>query len=152
MKLRTLTFALVMTISGGPSVLAAQDAAHGYWLTENGKAIVLMSQCGTQTCGQMVWTSAPRDATGKLKLDVNNAEPDLKTRPVCGLQLIGGMKPKSAGTWEDGWIYNPRNGEKYSAEIQAVSADELKVRGYLGISILGKSQIWTRVANDRGGC
>ena len=53
---------------------------------------------------------------------------------------------------EDGWIYNPKSGETYSANVEAVSPDRLKVRGYLGVSLLGKSQIWTRVPGDRGGC
>ena len=44
------------------------------------------------------------------------------------------------------------DGATYSAEIRAVSASELEVRGYLGVPVLGKSQIWTRVGDDRGGC
>lgn len=152
MKLRTLTLSLAMLVTGASFASAAQDAAHGYWLTQNGKAIVLMSACGTQTCGQMVWTATPRDQTGKLKLDLNNSDDDKRSRPICGLQLVGGMKRDGVGKWQDGWIYNPRNGETYSAEMRTVSADQLKVRGYLGISLLGQSQIWTRVSDDRGGC
>lgn len=148
-------FALALAVTGfGTSGTVAEvgDKAHGYWLTQNGKAIVLMSPCGTQTCGQMVWTATPRDDAGNLKLDVKNSDNAKRDRPICGLQLVGGMKREGAGTWQDGWIYNPRNGETYSAEMRAVSADQLKVRGYLGISLLGKSQIWTRVTDDRGGC
>ena len=151
-KLAFLMIAFTLTGVGAPATANQSDAAHGYWLTQNGKAIIHMAPCGSQTCGQMVWTAAPRDAAGKLKLDTKNADGTLRTRPICGLQLIGGMKLKSAGAWQDGWIYNPRDGETYSAEISALSATELKIRGYLGVRLFGKNQIWTRVSDDRGGC
>ncbi|MEM7058169.1 MAG: DUF2147 domain-containing protein [Pseudomonadota bacterium] len=147
-----LSLAVVFGLTHSLALTEQPDAAHGYWLTQNGKAIIHMVPCGAQTCGQMVWTASPRDEAGKLKLDVKNNDDALRARPVCGLQLVGGMKLKDAGSWQDGWIYNPRDGETYSAEISAVSADELKVRGFLGIKLLGKSQIWTRVTDDRGGC
>lgn len=131
---------------------ANTDNAHGLWLTANGKAIVEMAPCGSQTCGRMVWVANPRDAGGKLKLDVNNEDPVKQARPICGMQLIGGMKLSGTGIWKNGWIYNPRNGKTYGAEIKAVSAAKLKVRGYLGISLLGESQTWTRVFDKRGGC
>ena len=56
------------------------------------------------------------------------------------------------GSWQNGWLYNPRDGSTYSAEIHALSPSELEVRGYVGVSLLGKSQVWTRVGDDRGGC
>ncbi|MEM9138819.1 MAG: DUF2147 domain-containing protein [Pseudomonadota bacterium] len=135
-----------------PAAANGHDAAHGFWLTQNGKAIVQIAPCGQRTCGTMVWTANPRDDKGALKRDEQNADAAMRARPICGLQLVGGMKARTSGTWKDGWIYNPRNGETYGAEISAVSPSELKVRGYLGISLLGSSQIWTRVAGDRGGC
>ena len=144
-----LTVLAVMPTSSNAEQI---DAAHGYWLTQNGKAIIHITQCGDQTCGQMVWVATPRDDAGKLKLDVNNVDDFKRSRSICGLQLVGGMKAKGAGNWKDGWIYNPRDGETYSADLKAVSANELKVRGYLGVRLLGKSQIWTRVKDDRGGC
>lgn len=131
---------------------ASSDKAHGLWLTANGNAIVEMAPCGSKTCGRMVWVANPRDAAGQLKLDANNTDPAKKVRPICGLQLIGGMKLAKTGQWRDGWIYNPRNGKTYGAEINAVSDGKLKVRGYLGLPLLGQSQTWTRVTSDRGGC
>lgn len=124
---------------------AGTDPAHGYWLTENGKAIVHVVPCGAQTCGRMVWVENARDASGALKLDARD-------QPICGADLVGGLSRAAPGAWQDGWIYNPRDGERYSAVIEAVSTDTLEVRGYLGVQALGKSQTWTRVGGDRGGC
>lgn len=134
-------------------VAADSLSANGYWLTENGKAIVEFSQCdGAKLCGHIVWTANPRDDAGKLKLDDQNPDPALRSQPVCGIRLIGGMTPVSATEFEDGWVYNPRSGDTYSAEVRVLSADQLKMRGYLGISLLGSSQTWSRVQDDRGGC
>lgn len=128
------------------------DGAHGYWLTENRKAIVQIAPCGADTCGRMVWVENPLDKTGRPKRDDKNADTGKRARPICGLELVGGLMKTEDGTWRNGWLYNPRNGATYSAEIRTLSPSELEVRGYLGVSVLGKSQVWTRVGDDRGGC
>jgi len=128
-----------VAISGGT------DPAHGRWLTENRKAIVEFAPCGSATCGHMVWVRTPRDDAGNLKLGANG-------QPLCGLRLVGDLHAVRPGVWEGGWIYNPKKGTTYSVEIEALSPGELKVRGYLGLWILGQSQIWTRIEEDPGGC
>lgn len=128
------------------------DPAHGYWLTENRKAIVRLAPCGRDTCGQMVWVENAVDDTGQPKRDVKNADTAKRQRTICGLELVGGLSKADEGAWQDGWLYNPRDGATYSARIRTVSQSELEVRGYLGAPVLGKSQIWTRVGDDRGGC
>jgi uncharacterized protein (DUF2147 family) len=128
------------------------DPAYGYWLTENRKAIVRIATCGPDICGRMVWVENAVDASGQPKRDRKNSDIAKRERPICGLELVGGLNKADEGTWQDGWLYNPRDGATYSAEIRAVSPSELEVRGYLGVSLLGKSQIWTRVGDDRGGC
>lgn len=143
--------ALLATPLGALAELPS-DSAHGYWLTENRKAIVRIAPCGGDTCGRMVWVENPLDERGQPKRDEKNADAEKRVRPICGLELVGGLNKSSEGTWSDGWLYNPRNGETYSARIRALSSSELEVRGYMGVSVLGKSQIWTRVGSDRGGC
>ena len=131
---------------------AEGDPAHGYWLTENGKAIVEFAPCGSKVCGRMVWVANPNDANGELKLDIKNESPEMRDRPICGLQLVGDLSREDPGAWSEGWIYSPKDGGTYSAKIEALSETQLEVRGYLGLSIFGQSQVWTRVENDRGGC
>lgn len=150
----TRWFGAMAVLVGMPLHAMAQDiSAEGYWLTENGKAIVEFAECeGAELCGHIVWTANPRDADGNLKLDVENPDPAKRTQSVCGIRLIGGMHRVAAGVFEDGWVYNPRSGDTYDAKITALSATELEMRGYLGFSLLGSSQVWTRVVDDRGGC
>ncbi len=123
-----------------PATVKADERLIGFWLTENKKAIVRTRVCGTKICGDMVWIANPLDAAGKAKLGADG-------KPLCGTQLIGDVVP---GT--DGWILDPRSGDKYSAAIKVMSQQAIKVRGYLGIKLFGSSQIWTRVADDRSGC
>lgn len=159
MRTPILISAFLALISSPSWAETAHDAT-GYWLTENQNAIVQFKQCSggaaspvkPQICGQIVWTQNPRDEQGKLKRDVNNPDEALRDRSLCGLPLIGDLTPASEAVLEDGWIYNPRSGDTYGAEAELVSADKLKLRGFLGISLLGSNQIWTRVGDDRGGC
>ena len=148
----TLTLAIAMIVGFAAAAQAATDPVHGYWLTANNKAIVEFVPCGSQTCGRMVWVANPHDESGRVKRDAHNSDIAKRDRPICGLQLVGGMKPVGQGAWDGGWIYNPRDGGTYSATIEAVSDSRLKVHGYVGLQLLGKSQIWTRVGGDRGGC
>ena len=149
---RTAIASLVVSVSAAQSLAAAVDAK-GFWLTENNKAIVEFSECGEQKlCGYIVWTANPRDAAGKLKLDVENPDPAMRKQPVCGIKLIGDMRPASTSEYKDGWVYNPRSGKTYDAKVEVLSRDRLKMRGFLGISLLGRSQTWTRVSDARHGC
>ncbi len=136
-----------------PSSMAAgrnPDPVHGLWLTENRKAIVQIAPCGAESCGRMVWVANPVDETGRPKRDEKNADAAKRDRTICGLELVGGLHRN--GDWAEGWLYNPKDGSTYSAQLRALSPHQLEVRGYLGVALLGKSQVWTRVASDRGGC
>jgi len=67
-----------------------------------------------------------------------------KDKPIKGLVIIEGLT-KDGDTWEDGTILDPKNGKEYKCHITLESANKLKVRGYIGISLLGRTQYWTRV-------
>ena len=140
MRFRFVFPCIAAMIMAVPGFATADDGLIGYWLTENRKAIVKTRVCGAKICGDMVWIANPLDAAGKAKLGANG-------KPLCGTQLIGDI-----ALGDDGWILDPRSGDKYSAAISVMSPDAIKVRGYLGIPLLGSSQVWTRVADDRGGC
>lgn len=52
---------------------------------------------------------------------------------------------KIGKVWDDGTIMDPKNGKEYSCKIELEGQDKLKVRGYLGFSLLGRTQTWFRV-------
>lgn len=145
-------------LAGAFLVSHPAHALEGLWLTQNGKGIVAFRSCAESggaenaVCGHMQWVAEPHDASGALKLDANNPDTELQSRPLCALHLIGDLVQSAGGRWENGWVYNPRNGKRYDVRIDVTSETELKMRGFLGIALFGKTQTWTRVADNRGGC
>ena len=71
-----------------------------------------------------------------------------KGAPVLGLTLIKGMQ-RNGLAYENGTIMDPRDGAVYRA-LMKLSPDggKLEVRGYLGISLFGRTQVWNRLPNN----
>lgn len=65
-------------------------------------------------------------------------------QPIEGLVILKGLK-KDGGIFKGGQILDPKSGKTYKCEISFSNSNELKVRGYIGISLIGRSQIWKRV-------
>lgn len=151
-KAATVSACLALAgMAGGAG--GATDPVLGYWLTENGKAIIEIAPCGDAVCGHMAWLEEPRDMGGMLKRDMNNPDQRLRGRPLCGLRILSGFTRAESGEWDDGEIYSPRHGKVFSAVLSMAEESEiLVVRGYVGLELFGESQEWSRVGSDRGGC
>jgi uncharacterized protein (DUF2147 family) len=108
----------------------------GYWLTEDGDAVIEVAQCGNALCGRIVGIGRAPDAP--IPKDVHG-------RSQCGLTIIENEVPTSSGIW-DGSVTDPRDGSTYGAQLWVDHNDRLHVRGYLGIPLLGHTQTWTRYA------
>ncbi|MEM8930643.1 MAG: DUF2147 domain-containing protein [Acidobacteriota bacterium] len=121
------------------------DGVVGTWLTENDDAKIEITTCGEQLCGHLVWMQEPNEPDGSPKVDDENPEVSLRDRPLLGLQLLSNfpVEPQKRDVWEDGNIYDPESGRTYSARL-TLKGDELRLRGYLGISLLGRTSVWTR--------
>jgi uncharacterized protein (DUF2147 family) len=70
-----------------------------------------------------------------------------KDQPVKGMVIINGLT-EDGDTWEDGTILDPENGKVYKCYITLVNPNELKVRGYIGFTLLGRTQYWTRIQKE----
>ena len=74
--------------------------------------------------------------------------PDVSKRgqPLGGLIMAGSLERVKGSTtkWEDGWVYDPDSGDTYTAEMKLDCPDTLKLRGFVGISLLGRTMTWTR--------
>lgn len=68
----------------------------------------------------------------------------LKNAPIVGLQILSGLK-KDGDDYADGQILDPESGELYRSKLHLLDGGrKLNVRGYIGISLLGRSQTWIR--------
>lgn len=66
-----------------------------------------------------------------------------KDQPIKGLQFLWGLKDQGNGVWDDGNVLDARSGKIYHAKV-TVKGDKLYVRGYIGVSLLGRTQVWVR--------
>ncbi|WP_439892185.1 DUF2147 domain-containing protein [Ralstonia sp. 25C] len=70
---------------------------------------------------------------------------DRKDQPIKGLTILTGLKPNGNNNWDGGQILDPENGKVYSAKMSlSEDGQKLNVRGFLGISLLGRTQTWIR--------
>jgi len=115
------------------------------WKTGEGTAMVRIYKNGDKYQGKVVWLKEPIDPeTGKPKVDKNHPDEASRKRAVLGLINIWGFLYKDNNTWDDGNIYDPKNGNTYSCTIKLTSPNSLEVRGYIGVSLIGRTDNWTR--------
>jgi uncharacterized protein (DUF2147 family) len=133
-----------------PSVLSAQvrtDDIIGFWLTHGEKpAKVQVYKTDDRYAGKIIWLQFPVE-NGKPKMDNKNPEESKRSQPIVGLVIMNGFRFDSDGEWSDGKIYDPQNGKTYSCYLSLKDKNTLKVRGYIGISLLGRTEVWTRTSS-----
>ncbi len=117
----------------------------GLWLTQNKRSVVQIASCnGDKLCGHIYWITE-----GGMQFDTKNPDESKREIPMCGLKILWGMTKDNDKRWEDGKIYKADDGDIYDAYIELKDDDTLKLRGFMGVSILGKTQYWTKVSADQ---
>ncbi len=121
---------------------AGSDPIIGLWYTEGHEGGVELYSCGDKICGKFYWVNQ-RPGEGIAKDDHN---PDLtkRHRLLCHMQFMGDFIADGHGHYEDGWIYSPRHGQNFEAEMTLVGPDTLDLHGFVLTPIFGESQTWTR--------
>ena len=135
-----------------PSPAAAAEDIAGLWLTDDGQAVIDIRPCGDQRCGRIAWMKNPKGDDGKPPIDRNNPDPGLRSRPICGLSIISGLKPQTDGTWGQGRVYDPETGKTYDMEIRRETSETVKATGYIGFNLLGRTMEWRRAPKNLGSC
>jgi uncharacterized protein (DUF2147 family) len=106
----------------------ADAGPSGTWVMDNGKVTVAVDECGENNlCGKIVALAKPLDKHGKPKVDKENPDPSLRSRPVIGLTILRNMRAEGDNKWV-GTIYNADDGNTYSS-VMKLSGDLMKVKG-----------------------
>jgi len=142
--------AAMMAISAGSAAADPREA--GIWYDDSGKGAVRLTVCGDKLCGHIYWLKEPLYPDGKPLRDRHNPNESQRTRPICGLQVIGGLAPMESGEWDSGWIYDPKEGKSYSVAIALTDMNTLKVTGYLVMRMMGRTLTWKRAPDDLPPC
>ncbi len=128
---------LFLQVSYGQSV-------YGKWKTiddETGKekGIVDIFEYKGKVYGRIVEIFDPT----KKHLKCEKCEGDERNKPILGMNIIRGLK-KNGNIYDGGKIIDPKNGKSYHCKMTLEGKDKLVVRGYIGISLFGRSQTWVR--------
>lgn len=76
----------------------------------------------------------------------DKCEGENKNKPILGLEILTGLEEKG-DEWSGGKILDPRNGKEYNCFIKLINPNKLKLRGYIGVSLFGKTKYWKRAKN-----
>ncbi|HEY6979952.1 DUF2147 domain-containing protein [Reyranella sp.] len=151
-SLKSMTVAAMVSLgTGTPAAPAAELTAVGLWeqVDENsGKAeswFKISERNGVYEGNVVKIFSKPGEDENFVCSKCEGAE---KGAPVLGLTLIKGMQ-RNGLAYENGTIMDPRDGAVYRA-LMKLSPDggKLEVRGYLGLSLFGRSQVWNRLPDN----
>lgn len=83
--------------------------------------------------------------------DLHNPDPKLRGRPLCGLRIGDSFTLQDPHYAGGGHLYDPRSGHTYRGSM-TVAGNALKLRGYIGISLFGRTETWIRVPRPRKAC
>lgn len=122
------------------------DDIVGVWLTEKKESKIEIYKKGNKYFGKIIWIKETVGPDGKEKLDVNNPDANKRDRPLLGLTLLKNLTwDADEQEWNEGEIYDPKSGNTYSMLAKKQGQKQLYLKGYIGVSLLGRSTIWTRV-------
>lgn len=149
MKVFFSTGLAVVLLLSAVSVLADDpQEVVGYWATQD--SILEVAPAGDSLSMRVVALQNPvylegeeHGPPGAVRVDVNNPDEALRSRPILGMELLGDytFDKKRWG----GKIYDPQSGKLYSSTMW-VEDGELQMRGYIGVSFLGRTQTFAPVA------
>jgi uncharacterized protein (DUF2147 family) len=125
----------------------------GVWLT-NDETELTIAACPTGFCGYITKIVVPERLNAQYGAeltsidpasytDVNNKDPNLKSRPIQGLQILT-LRPTDNPYYYEGEIYNPEDGNVYAGPVEVLRDDAIKLKGCV-LYVLCQEQEWARV-------
>jgi uncharacterized protein (DUF2147 family) len=138
--MKNIKLILLFLLSGW--TLQAQtntDAITGEWLTQSKDGSILIYKQANKYYGKII------GGKNEGRKDDKNPDEKLRSQPLIGKVILSNFVFDGKSKWEDGTIYDPNNGKTYSCVIKLKNNNEMEVRGYVGISLFGRTDVWTRI-------
>lgn len=138
----SLLFVLAL-LSKVPLFAQSGDPLLHLWYNEekNAKIEIYKAKDG-RYYGKVVWLKVPT-VDGKPKTDIHNSDEKKRNQPIIGLVILKGIKKVGNNDYEDGTVYDPKNGSTYKCKM-SFDGDKLNLRGYIGFSWIGRTTTWTK--------
>ena len=133
-----LVFGLVQLMAAE----ADTKSAIGLWKNEDASFEIF--DAGGKLSARIVSLREPRTPDGREKTDIHNPDASKRERPLIGMVFMTGFMEAGPGKWEHGTIYDPKSGNTYSCTMELEGSDKIKVRGFIAISLIGRTDVWTR--------
>ncbi|TWW01591.1 DUF2147 domain-containing protein [Chitinophaga pinensis] len=143
--MKTLTLLFFSMIIATGSLFAQNGTADkilGTWLNEEKDGKIEIYKSGNKYFGKLVWGKNMYEPDGSSRTDIKNPDTKLRTRKLQDLVILTNFTFDD-DEWEGGKIYDPKSGKTYSC-VMKFKGSSLQIRGYIGISMLGRTTIWTR--------
>jgi len=144
MIMKYFSLILLLTAISFSGFTQNKDAILGKWINATGEAHVEITKKNDKYFGKIVWLKETKDDKGIVKTDLKNPDASLKARPILGLEILKDFV-FTGSKWTDGTIYDPKSGKTYSCNMTLKDNGQLNMRGYVGISLIGRSEVWKRV-------
>jgi len=122
---------------------AEKTDIEGRWLTQEGDGWINIRIVGDSLEGSVAGSPNP-EQSDEREFDDRNPNPALRNRLLKGLTIITGLQYDGDGHWAGGTVYDPNSGKTYKCTVTQLDANTLKIRGFIGISLFGRSETWTR--------
>lgn len=148
MHLKKIWPIFMLVILSQPFSLFAKDIEKddilGLWLSEEKDGVIKVSKDGDEYQGHLIWIK--EIATGEKKeiLDKENPDESKRSRSLQGIKLFYGFHYDDE-EWTNGSIYDPKSGKTYNSYLELKDDKTLKLRGYVGIPLFGRTSVWTRI-------
>lgn len=141
MKIRTRIY-LLSVLCCFSLAIQAQNKANdivGYYIVPSKEGAIRIYEEQGKYYGKIILNKDPN------KLDANNPDKTKQTRKLLGLNILNSFTFDGDDLWMDGTIYDPKNGKTYSCKITRNANGDLNIRGFIGVSILGRTEIFTKI-------
>jgi uncharacterized protein (DUF2147 family) len=127
------------------SALAHADEIVGVWQNGSGKGHIQIYKENGRYYGKIIWLKNPLNEYGRPRLDKKNQNEQLRNKPLIGSVMLRDFVFDEEDQWSGGRIYNPEDGKEYRAHLKLKDPRTLSVRGYIGFSWIGKTDMWLKV-------